>query len=96
MERKDVRNLAEKLSSVSGLDSDSVYAFLMAAGRYKSKSPTKLDFTTGDGIIFLTGERDNCYLERYTPKVKTAWTPYGETGIDYEGLILARQERYMD
>lgn len=96
MERKDVRNLAEKLSSVSGLDSDSIYAFLMAVGCNKGINPKKLDFTAGDGIIFLTGERDSYYLERYTPKAKTAWTPYGETGIDYEGMILARQEKYMD
>lgn len=60
MIRHDVKNLAERLNIKSGLSTASVYAFLVSVGKAKKTNPCKLDWTAGNGIVFLTGGRD-CY-----------------------------------
>ena len=92
--RKDVLSLAKRLAEATGIDSAAVYAWLMAVGKEKGCNPRKLDYTAGPGVVFVTGERDVNYLEAYKPTLEKWTEPY--SGPDFEDLILARQEAWMD
>lgn len=90
--RKDVKRLAEGLAAVSKLDPDHIYAWLMDVGVGKGCNPCKLQFVAGAGLVFLAGERDSTYIERYV--APEPWRPCFD-GPDYEDLILARQEAWQ-
>jgi len=92
MIRRDVKRLADNLAGVSQINPDHVYSFLLDVGMMKGCNPCKLDFVAGRGVVFLAGERDSTYIERYV--APEPWTPTFD-GPDYEDLILARQERYL-
>lgn len=93
MVRKDVFKLAEKLRTETGFPVWQLYDWLMEVGRAKSVNPARLDYITGRKIVFVKGERDDYCMERYNAPRK--WEPE-YTGPDYESMILARQENYMD
>lgn len=90
--RKDVKRLAEGLATVSKLDPDHVYSFLLDVGMMKGCNPCRLQFVAGPGLVFLAGERDSTYIERYV--APEPWRPRFD-GPDYEDLILARQEAWQ-
>ena len=92
MVRKHIYRLAESLSAAAFINADHVYNFLMACGRDLGKDPSKLSWVTGIGLIFLEGHRDDYCLEAYKPAAQTP----AYNGPDYEQLILARQEAWMD
>ena len=94
MIRKEVMRLARALAEKSGLDADSIYAWLMWTGRDKGIHPKRLELCAGEGIVFVAGERDTTYIERVTAAPQRS--RYTEDGPDWEGAILARQEPYMD
>ena len=90
--RKHIYHLAEKLAVATGLNTDHIYDFLMACGKDLGKDPSKLTWITGSGILFLEGRRDDYCLEVFIPTTQ----PPAYDGPDYEALILARQEAWMD
>ena len=90
--RQDVMRLAERLAAETGINQDHMYHWLMQVGRSKGINPKKLSYTTGRGIIYVTGERDVNRLERFQPRTNS----YTCDGPDYEELILARQEAWTD
>lgn len=91
--RKEVMLRAARLALVAGMDPEHVYGWMMDVGRAKQKHPCKLDIAAITGMVYLKGEIDSYRLEKYVaPK---AWEP-AYTGPDYENLILARQEAWMD
>ena len=94
MIRKDVYHQAERLNAASGLGTDSIYNWLMDVGRSKSRNPTRLDIRATDGMVYLHGEADDYQLARYVPPLPRC--PAQREGTDYEALILARQEAWMD
>lgn len=99
MIRKDVMRLAERLhEECLRISTDTIYYWLMGVGLEKGINPRKLEYITGDGIIFVKGERDINRLETLDRANGSYYRrPFAEPdGPDYEGLILARQERYMD
>lgn len=94
MARRDVMKLAERLSNDSGLKASVIYEWLMDVGKEKGMNPTGLDFGTRYHMVYLMGEHDWYRLEDYAAPKK--WKPQ-ECDIDYEQLILARQEQlWMD
>ena len=94
--RKDVWHLAEDLSEKSGLDVDSIYAFLMYCGKEKGCSPRKMTWTAGPGIVFLAGERDTYYLQTYRSYNPPAPSVYDGMADHYYNLIMDRQESWYD
>lgn len=95
MIRKEVFNLATKLSEEAGFDVWTVYDFLMEVGRAKSKNPRLLRFKTANGYIWLDGEYFAFRLEHYRPREEVRVTN-NAMGDYYYDLIMERQERYMD
>lgn len=92
MVRQDVYKLADRLAFIAGMPTDHVYCFLMDVGKTKGVNPRKLDIRAINGMVYLNGEIDSFRLSAYVPG--TAYSDDG--GVDYEGLILARQEARMD
>ena len=93
MIRRDVFKLAEKLRTETGFPVWQLYDWLMDVGRAKNTNPTRLNFITGHKIVFVRGDRDGCCMEQYNAPHK--WEPE-YTGPDYENMILARQEKWID
>lgn len=91
MKRVHVERFAEKVARVTGLDSESVYEWLMDVGRDKGRNPCKLQYCFEEGRVWVQGEKHLYRLERY--QVPTREAVQMEEGPDYEGAILARQER---
>lgn len=94
MIRREVLNTANKLSAISGIDTNAVYEFLMDCGKAKGLHPNKISFKAGYHIIFIEGERDAFYLE--TPDFSRTSTADNGKALYWEGQILARQEHWMD
>lgn len=91
--RKDVLHLAERFAEETGLNVDHIYWFLMKTGKSLSVNPRKLSFTTGKGIIFLTGKRDSYCLEDFKRLTQTnKWSCDDGASLYWEGRILARGE----
>ena len=93
MKRTEVFHMAEKLADASGVNTDSIYSWLMDVGRDKKRNPRLLDVRAVPGMVYLNGERLGYYIEIF-PKPANRTELYN--GPDYENLILARQERWMD
>lgn len=93
MARRDVMKLAERLAYDSGLSADSIYSWLMDVGHEKGENPVHLEYGTRYHLVYVMGEHDWYRLEGYAAPKK--WKPL-ECDIDYEQLILARQEAWTD
>lgn len=93
MVRRDVYRLAEKLSGDTGFEAWELYRWLMKVGQAKGINPKRLEYTTGDKIIFVKGERDEYCYEKYTAPLPRhpEWR-----GPDYHDLIMARQEKIWE
>ena len=86
--------LADDLAGRAHMDPEQVYHWMMDVARAKQTKPTNIRFIAGIGIIFVHGERDTNYLETYKPTLEKWTEPY--SGPDFEDLILAREEAWMD
>lgn len=91
--RKDVLRLAERFAKETKLDVDHIYYFLMQTGKSLGINPKRLNFTTGEGIIFLTGKRDSYCLEDFKRLTQiNRWSCNDAESLYWEGRILARGE----
>ena len=93
MKRMEVLHMAKRLSDVSGVNTESIYDWLMSVGHDKKKNPRLLDVRAVPGMVYLNGESDGYRIEIF-PKPANRTEPCN--GSDYENLILARQERWVD
>lgn len=94
MIRKDVYRYAAELGAQAGMNTDSVYYWLMMvlrSGQY-TFTDVKAAVRVSDGRIIL--DDDNYITNRMT--YHNAPYHVEDGGIDWEDLILERQEQWMD
>lgn len=92
MIRHDVFKLAADLAAQAEMAPAVVYDFLMQAGKAAGVNPRKMQWATLPGVVYKTGDFESCHIERFAPAEAAPIA----AGIDFEDLILARQEKYMD
>lgn len=92
MIRQDVFKLAADLAGRANMAPAIVYDFLMQAGKAGGVNPCKMQWATAAGVVYQVGDFERCRIERYKP---TEAAPI-MAGVDFEDLILARQEKYID
>lgn len=92
MIRQDVFKLAADLAGKAGLSPEHVYDFLMQAGKAAGVNPRKMQWATLPGVVYQVDDFESCHIERYKP----AEAEPIMAGVDFEDLILARQEKYID
>ena len=90
--RKDVMRYADKLSGACGIDSASLYAWLMYLGRDRGVNPRMIPLAVGLGRVQVVGSEDTDYIERFIPPAPAP----SYDGPDYEELILLRQDAQYD
>ena len=91
--RKEVWSLAGRLAAASGIVQDHIYWWLMGVGKHHGKNPTRMAFSAGPDRVVCLDDPDS-YLQVYDASKTFSADDYD--GPDYEDLILARQEAWMD
>ena len=92
MIRHDVFKLAADLAAQAEMAPAVVYDFLMQAGKAAGVNPRKMQWATLPGVVYHVGDFERCRIERYKPAEAAPIM----AGVDFEDLILARQEKYID
>lgn len=90
--RQDIMHYADKLSGACGIDSASLYAWLMDLGKNRGVNPRKIPLAVGLGRVQVVGSEDTNYIERFIPPAPAP----DYDGPDYEELILERQDSWYD
>lgn len=87
------KRLAQKLSHISNIDIDSIYFFLCEVAKNKKTRNFEIEkVAPGQIIVDRKNKLEELNIRKYKKMAGANWCDHG--GVDYEDLILQRQEKY--